>query len=368
MIRLSHLKEGARIFFKSIKRKKNGIKRYSGNAEQICKQIIDDCWNKEKGYFQTSNGHFCEFWSRDFGWCCESLIKLGYEKECEKTLDFALDVFSEQGGIKTTITPSGKAIDVYYYSPDSLGYILRSLSLLKNKKIIRKYKEFLNEEIKRFHKTVIDKDGLVKSNKQFSSMKDYSKRKSSCYDNIFAWVVYDSLKKIKILDNPFCDNRKIVKDKLWNSKYFYDDLTKQNYIAADANIFAFWTGMFRDMSMIKKAVKSMQDCDLENPMPISYTAPKVKTKKLVQEIVVSGYEQEAIWTHMGPLFIDIVSKFDKKTAKSYLLRYKKTIEKHQNYLEIFDRNMNPYQTFFYHSDESMLWAANYLALSKKIFK
>jgi hypothetical protein len=74
MFNLTHLSEAWRIFNRSVYAKKYGIKRYNGNAKEICRQIIKDCWNGR--YFQVSNGHFCEFYIRDFGWCVESLLKL----------------------------------------------------------------------------------------------------------------------------------------------------------------------------------------------------------------------------------------------------------------------------------------------------
>jgi hypothetical protein len=183
------------------------------------------------------------------------------------------------------------------------------------------------------------------------------------------WVVQDSLKKIKILDNPLekYDLKGIVKKKFWNGKYFIDDLSGRDYVAGDANVFPFWTGMFNDKGMIGSAIETMQKEGLDKPMPLSYTSPDVKTKMILQEIFVPGYEQSTIWAHMGPLFIEVVSKIDKEKAKEYLLKYKETIEKYGNYLEIFDRELKPYKTIFYYSDESMLWAANYLALSKKLF-
>jgi len=369
MIKPTHLRQALRILSFSIKRKLFGTKKYDGNAEEICKQIVEKCWNGE--YFLTSKGHFCEFYCRDFGWCAESLVKLGYEKEVEKTLDYALGIFSKKGGIKTTITPYGKPIDIYHYSPDSLAFLLRTISLLKKKTIAEKYKNFLNSEIKKFDDLVIDKQiGLVRPDKQFSSMKDYSKRQSSCYDNVMVWVVQDSLNKIKILDNPFrWEIKSRVKKNFWNGNYFADDLSGKDYVAGDANVFPFWAGMFDEKQMIKNAIESMQKEDLDKPMPLSYTSPNFKTKMLWHEkFVISGYEQSTIWAHMGPLFIDVVAKVDNKKAREYLLWYKKTIEKYGNYLEIFERDLTPYKTPFYYSDESMLWAANYLALSKKLFK
>ena len=83
--------------------------------------------------------------------------------------------------------------------------------------------------------------------------------------------------------------------------------------------------------------------------------------------MISGYEQSTIWAHMGPLFIEVVAKVDRQKAREYLLQYERAIEKYRNYLEIFERDLTPYRTPFYYSDESMLWAVNYLALAKKLF-
>src|SRR3989338_1030367 len=345
-----HISEGLRIFRHSLKRKLKGHRRYNGSAEEICRQIINDCWNG--AFFQTSAGHFSQFYARDFGWCAESLIKLGYKNEVEKTMDYALSVFEKNRKITTTITPSGKAVDIFTYSPDSLAFVLRTLALLKSKKLVEKYKGFLNEEIKKFSK-IIDKNGLVKKDRHFSSIKDYSKRKSSCYDNVMVFIVNESLKKIKILENPLknLDFRKTIMQNFWTGSYFLDDLSGNRHISGDANIFPFWAGVFSSKKMIKSAISKMQECNLDKPLPLKYTSEKVRTRMHFQEIFVKNYEQDTIWAHMGPIFIDVVSKIDKKKAKKYL--------------EAFDSNMEPYKSPFYHSDEGMLWASMYLDLAKK---
>jgi GH15 family glucan-1,4-alpha-glucosidase len=85
--------ESARMVLRRIRVSLKGVKQYSGNSEQICEQIIKDCYTKEKNYFMVSQGHFCEFYARDFGWCSEALLDLGYEQEVLNTLDYALGVF-----------------------------------------------------------------------------------------------------------------------------------------------------------------------------------------------------------------------------------------------------------------------------------
>ncbi len=88
MINPTQLSEALKILKRSRYVKKHGIKKYKGNANAICKQIIKDCWNGK--YFQVSAGHFTSFYVRDFGWCVDSLMKLGYKKEVHKTLDYVL--------------------------------------------------------------------------------------------------------------------------------------------------------------------------------------------------------------------------------------------------------------------------------------
>lgn len=361
-----HISEGIRIFRHSSRRKIKGHKRYNGNAEEICRRIVEDCWNGT--FFQTSNGHFRQFYTRDFGWCAESLINLGYEKEVEQTLGYALEIFEKSNKITTTITPSGKAVDIFTYSPDSLAFILRTLSLLKSKSLVKKHSEFLNSEILKFCK-IVDENGLVRKNRHFSSMKDYSKRKSSCYDNVMVFVVNESLKKIKILGNPLrgFDFKKIIIENFWNGQYFLDDLSGKSHVAGDANIFPFWAGVFDSKDMIKSALMKIQEENLDKPLPLKYTGDKVRTKMSMQELFVKNYEQNTIWAHMGPIFIDIFSRIDKNRARQYLKEYKNIIERHENFMEAFDNSLSPFKTLFYHADESMLWAANYLTLSKKLF-
>ena len=91
------LQEGIRIFLRRIKVGFKGIKRYDGNVEKILTKVIEDCWNKDKEYFMVSPGHFREFYTRDFGWCCKALIGLGHN--ANKVVRFypAVDGRTEKG-------------------------------------------------------------------------------------------------------------------------------------------------------------------------------------------------------------------------------------------------------------------------------
>ncbi|MBD3248493.1 hypothetical protein GF336_00425 [Candidatus Woesearchaeota archaeon] len=363
MINHLHIKEASRIFARSLKVRFKGPKKYQGNAEQICKSIVEDCWNGR--YFQVSAGHFNEFYIRDFGWCIDSLLKLGYKEEVIKSLEYALKIYAENDRVATTITFQGKVLDVFSYAPDSLAFLIRSLRVSGAKDIVDRYTPFLTKETERCFDICFDKnDGLVREDVNFSSMKDEAKRKSSCYDNVMVAMLSEELDKLK-LHNPFkeYDIKKRIKEEFWNGEYFYDDLKKKEMITGDSNVFPFWTGIFQDNNMLKKCVNAIQKDGLDMPFPLKYSRDRSKESKMNAVAFFAGdYEHDCIWMHMGPLYIKSVRKIDAEKAKEYKLKYKEIIEKHRNFLEVFDKDGKPYRNLFYYTDESMLWAANYLTL------
>jgi len=361
------LNEGIKILSSSLKRRLFGTKKYNGSAEEICRSIIDCCWNK-KGFFQVSAGHFNIFYIRDFGWCCDSLLKLGYEEKVKKTLDFALKHYKRSGKVTTCITKKGSCFDFPSYSVDSLPYLIKCLNMLDDDYLIVEYKDFLNSEISSFYSKVIDKSGLVKKNTHFSSMRDHVIRNSSCYDNCFVAMLKNEIKKSRILDNPFekFDYEQLIKKNFWNGRFFYSDLNKHNFVASDANIFPFYLGIFYDVSMLKSVIACIVRSGLDKPFPLKYTH-KVHEEEsfILLHKIIKNYETHSCWTHLGPIYIGLVEKVDKKKADTYIETYKNIIEENKNYLEVFDFKGKPFNTFFYYSDESMLWCVNILAFIKK---
>lgn len=364
MLKPVHFKEAFRMFGRNIKVRLSGFKHYDGDAEDICRQIIKDCWNG--AYFQASNGHFCEFYTRDLGFCCDALLKLGYKAEVESTLRYALSIFIKKNKITTSISPSGKAFNFPdYYAVDSLPYFIRSLGLA-NKVLIENNLYFLSEMVNGFFNLIIDRDtGLVRKDKIFSSMKDHSRRSSSCYDNVMAAMLNNELKEIKGIDNPLKDYnfKKIIKENFWNKSYFLDDLSGNDYVAGDANIFPFLTGVFTETNMLKSCIKAIQENELDKPFPLKYTSSKIKYPKHSKiDFFAKGYERDSVWMHMGPLYVKLVKRVDKRKAGEYIQQYKEVIEKYGNYLEVFDEDGNPFKSSFYYTDESMLWGCLYLDL------
>ena len=353
-----YLTQGSKVFLSSFKTRISP-KKYEGTAEQICEQIVRDCWNGR--YFQTSKQNFPGFWTRDFGWCAQALLKHDYKTEIDQTLRYALNRFKESGKITATISPEGKPFDFPAEAADSLPWLIHAIKISKFHYL--PYQQFLNKEIRRFFKEIIEEQtGLVTPKKQFSSMKDFAVRKSSCYDNSMAGLLAKDLAGMKLI-NPLAEFNysDLLKRHFWSGEFFFDDLRKKNYVAGDANLFPFILGLIKDKEMMESAIRKIQENELDLPFPLKYTKTADGVKFIWQEkLAMKDYESNAVWTHMGPFFIKLVKHFDKEKAKEYKQAYTEMIEKYQGYPEVLNSSGKPFQTWFYYCDRSMLWAVNYL--------
>ena len=341
--------------------KKHGFKTYKGTPKQILKNIINNCYNNT--FFQTSNGHFCQFYTRDFGWCTESLLKLGYKKQVTSTLQYALETFQKHNKITVAITPDNIPFNFPNEAIDSLPWLIHSLRLLNNKQLIDKHKHFLIQQINHFT-SYLDKDGLVRRDKHFSSMKDYAKRISSCYDNCMVSQLQQDLTTLK-LPNPLkkYNYKKLILHHFWTGSHFKDDLSDNPEVSGDANIFPFLTNTIKDKTILKKAIKAIESHNLTSPFPLKYSSDYKKEHKLIWlELFAGDYERDAIWLHMGPLYLKLLKTTNKKEYKHHLNTYLSLIKKHKTFLEVFDRHGHPFSTKFYTTDEGMLWSANLMTL------
>ncbi len=364
-MKLIHLSEALRMFKRARRVSRDGWKRYSGSEEDISRAIIRSCWNKTDNHFQVSSGHFTDFYCRDFGMCAEALVKLGYRKQVIQSLDYALNKFKAHGRITTSISPEGKCFDFPYYGADSLPFIIHSLKVAKDKKLIIKYRSFITEEIKYYCTKVFDKDThLIRSDRHFSSMKDYAQRSSSCYSNCMLFMLADDLDSLKIRHRfPKTKIQREILQTFWNGKYFYDDSSCKKAITGDANTYPFWCGVTDSKKVFSLCMESMEQAGLTRPFPLKYSSSSKKVNKMhLLEAFSGGYERDSIWMHLGLCFFDVVKRFDKKRFNTYMKQYATLIRRHKNFLEVYDANGLPFHTPFYFTDESMSWVSKYLSL------
>ena len=363
--------EGGRILLRHYNVLISGLKKYSGNDEEICYKIVNECYNYKKEYFMTSNGNYKVFYARDFGWCIKSLLNLGYKKEVDNTLKYAINIYSKYNKITVAIDNNSKPFNFpEKYSPDSVAYIYRSLRIARAKDLILQYKEFLNAQLKIFESATLNNNGTLKD-KKFSGMRDHIKAKELCYDMIMTCMLCDEIDKInKLMGSTIITNvlkkynlKKRLIENYWNEEYFIDN-PEDKYCSGHANTYPYYLDVIMDKKMLKTSVSNIRKYELDKPFPLKYGFSK-NTKFIWYDIFAHDWEKDTTWTMLGLAYIDIVSKIDKKLAKQYLDQYKKNILKNRCFIEVY-KNQEPYNSLFFTSDDSMLWASMYLDLKKRL--
>ncbi|MDD9954148.1 MAG: hypothetical protein OXR66_07485 [Candidatus Woesearchaeota archaeon] len=360
------LTEAFRIYNRA--RRFTGFKKYDGTPKQICKKIIKDCYNPLEHFFQVSNGHFCEFYVRDFAFCCEALVQLGYGKHVRNTIRYAFEKFTQYDRIATMITPKGVPYDFPSYGPDSLALFLYTITHTKSHAVAKKYKKFLQEQVQFFADYVVDKKTLLPRKwKHFSSIRDQTKRKASCYDATMVALVAKECETLG-LDFPysFSELRELLVTTYWNGSYFFNDLHKQAIVVGDANVFPFWTGVVTNETMRERTFASIQAAGLDRGMPLRYVSAldkkREKTRFNISGWLVPDYETDAVWAHLGFCYIRELGKVDKNKQRAHLRAYEKKIQRYRTFLEVYTNEGDPFRKRLYVTDEGMLWCCNWLAL------
>ncbi|MEI7792394.1 MAG: AmmeMemoRadiSam system protein A [Candidatus Berkelbacteria bacterium] len=347
------------MFFSSFSK----YKKFDGDYQEICERIIKGCWNGR--YFQTSSSGFSEFWMRDFAYCAESLVALGYSREVRETLIFALEHYEKFGAIRTKISRNGQPVDIFDIAPDSLALLILSLIRTDNGDLAKKHKVFLNSEISRYYENIVDESaGLVRGG-YLSSVKDHSVRQSSTYDNSMIAYLAKNLDELG-LANPFkkFDWVKKIREKFWTGSYFKDNLESDD-VTGDANIYPYWLGIFDDRLMMEKSFTSMERAGLADPFPLKYSSHRRGVFVKLINFFTPNYQGDTIWLQNGLIYLRLLEKTNQKKFQKYFGIYKGLIEHNKNFIEVFHSNGQTYRTPFYKADEALLWCSMFLDLARK---
>jgi len=361
------VEDGLKLFFRSKRKQFFKAKKYEGTSLEICEQIINDCY---KNYFRVSPNNFNQFYARDFGMVCEALIKLGYKKQVIKTITYAMDIYVKKGKITTQINTRGKALDFPCWSPESVSFMLNSILLTKNKTLIKKYKSFFEEQALFIYNNAIDKNGLLRKDKNFSSMKDFAKQQSSCYVNCFLGLFAENLKKIGVKCDLHKFNYKdLIIKHFWKNNYFVDDLSGKNIISGDANVFPFWTGLVNSKDLFKKSLFVLKQKKLDQPFALKYNNKDENVSWHKLNILNKNYENGTIWGHLAMCYFKVLYLFnEKKELLNQLNIYESLIEKQKSFYEVYFDNGVPFKSLVFEHDEAMIWCAEYLYLKKMLIK
>jgi len=371
-VNLRAAREGIRVGWHSIRARLSGPTRYDGDATEICERIVAACWDASLDIFITSLHNYPLFYARDFGMCVDALLALGHRDRVRKTLAWALDRYEENGRITLILNRRGKGFNFPDMEcPDGYAFLLHSLVALGDKTLLKKHKAFLEQELERFTEKVVDgRTGLMKRGLRVGGMRDHAIRDSSCYDNAMLAAVRKYSKILK-LKNPLAefDYERLLIDNFWTGSYFKDDMAS-DALTGDTNVLPFWFRVFtekKEKELWKQALAAMRKERLDEPVPLRYEAGREGTRMiLLDTLAMGGWERDTVWLHLGNLFVQAVARYDKGLARKYLERFRELIARERNYPEVLTKEGKPHTGPFFHADDSMLWACNFLALEKAL--
>lgn len=360
-----------RVVSRRIKRSFKPIKEYDGDFNDIIHTIVKECYYDD--FFHVSNGHFRSFFTRDFCFVAKHLINLGYKKEVYKTIDFAFNQFMKKGRITTTITKFGRiyiAYDLPTYGIDSIAFFLKTIEDSKYKLDNEKL-DFIQKNLSLLERRYLDEKGLPKRSLHFSSIRDLSIRRQSCYDltmlaYIQKWIKNKWIKKNRPFNLSFkskVNYKDYILKEYWNNEFFYNDIEKNKVFTSDSNLFLFWLDILNERTYFDKINRKIKKLKLDQPLPLKYNIKESmdKINFRFDEFLMRGYERDVIWIHLGLIYIDVLIKFKEyKQANEYLKKMKELTEKYKNFVEVLVDVDKPFKSLFYFCDESLIWGASFL--------
>ena len=66
----------------------------------------------------------------------------------------------------------------------------------------------------------------------------------------------------------------------------------------------------KDKEIIHSAIDQIHSAGLDEPFPLKYTANRRDVKFIFEEVFLRNYESDAIWMHMGPLYVKLLLEHD----------------------------------------------------------
>jgi hypothetical protein len=345
--------------------------RFSGDAEDICRAIVQACYDPKRGYFCTSTETYREMWARDFGRSVPALIQCGFSAEVASTYRFALRAYRQADRFALAVLPDGTLYDFPFgtFSPDGFAFFLYGLCALKDYPLIEDNREFLERCIGRFVHEVIDPEtGRVRSNRHFSEARDYVKRSSSCYSNTICFLLQQSLERLG-LSNPLSsfDYPAILMEHFYDpeSRSFRDDLQQTSGPSADACILPFWVGMngFSGFDAnFDETLAYLDRTGLSHPLPARYGNGDGVVSGIWLERL-NPWQRDAVWTCLGLHLLEALSLYNPSRFRRECDRYIELVESHSSFPEVLDpQRLRLYRSCVYTAENTMIWAANLLAL------
>jgi hypothetical protein len=355
---------GINVATRSIVRRLFGWKRYRGDAPEICRAVVEDCWTGE--FFAGSAGHFKQFWTRDLAMCTPSLLRLGHRERVVRSWAWGLERFERAGKITTTIFAGRFARDVYAYGCDSLPLLLWGLRAAGAQELVAKHRALLEREVERFVKIVFDPAlGMARPDGYFSGPRDCMTGRSTVFANTMIALLAELLDDLR-LPNPLGahDVVESMWQHHWMGDHFRDSLCR-DLPSGDGNVWPFFFDVVTDDQMRRRAVQTLEERGYARPLPLRYFPTRLPEAELpVPRAATPNYQGDPSWMQLGPAYLHVLAKVDRPLMEWHRGNVARMIERDRNYLEVYNTDETPYagRAFLYYCDEGMLWASMFLDL------
>ncbi len=362
----AYLTSGLRI----LRRRLAGHHRYPGDATAVCRAILEDCWTGD--HYTASAGHFRQFWTRDLGFSSTALVRLGYRERVAASLAWALEAWSREGRVTTTIFPGRRPRDVYTYGVDSLPLLLYALRASDAAELIERHRAWLEPEVERFGREVLDPlTGLVRADRRFSTHRDTVRTGSNCYANTMLLLLSAILGETRWFPDPVpAGARERFLAAFWRADHFVDR-RESDLVTGDATVFPFWLGVVAPELGLAGALAAARAAGLAAPIPLRYAARRdPAAEDPVQRLFVPDYQGTAIWTSLGAIYLALLDSVDPAAAAPAITAYQRLVERDGTLWEVLDGadpDFRPYRgrLGIFRADEAMLWSAILLDLLER---
>ena len=339
------------------------VKRFDGNARQICLQILDELWAGD--FYRTSLGHFDFYWMRDFGTVAHSLTKLGHRDKVHHTLRWAMRHYRRAGIVKLCIDKKGNVFNAPGRSIDALPWLLHSI-VVSEYPLNDTERAFLSRQLKKYVKIYLEKEtGHIKK-MEFAEMRDAVVYDRSAYAVTLVARMARCVERLQLDHFPYRVEhyREHLLENYWNGRYFNADAGNDTF-SAECALFPFYMGIVDDKHMAGKTFDYINEQRLNYPYPLRYTnhPHKFKYHFWMSGIFMGNYQGSTIWSWHGEYYLHLLKRYGRGEYKEQYASFSRMIERHGNFPEMLNTDGTWFNSLVYKGDPGMVWVALFLELT-----
>ena len=352
-----------------------GRKRHDGNAAEIVRACIDDCWDGT--HYRASPGYFRQFWTRDLSFSAPALARTSpqHRERVLRSFDWAIRTWERRDShVTTTIHFFDQPVDVFDYGVDCLPLLMAALHRIGADDVLAEHRPWLERELRHFVDEVVDPaTGMVRDDRKYSAHRDTIVNRCNAFGNsmvaLLAMTVLDLGWDIPEPMVPLAQApQRILLDRFWDTRGFFRDSPGDTTPSGEGNIWPFWTGVITDESIMRQAFATLEEHGYADPYPMKYEpVRKPEIEPWFVRTFMPDYQGATVWTSLGSMYLQLLRRIDPAQARVEIDRYVAWIERDRTFWEVIDDETGERysSTFLTRSDESMLWSAIFLDLLER---